>query len=128
MPTTGPQRVVLADRDADVRRALALLLTTTLEVEIVGETPDLIGVSADGYEHTDLLLLDWASVSAGKAAGIMELRRLNTRLKIIILSTRPEDQAAALAAGADAFLSKVDSPDQVLAVVQRVLGARVEPA
>ncbi|NJN17237.1 MAG: response regulator transcription factor [Oscillochloris sp.] len=116
------QRVLLADRDADVRRALTLLLQTSLGLDVVAEAPDLIGISANGYDHTDLLLIDWVSVSIAEAGFIARLRSLNTRLKIIVLSTRPEDHRAAIASGADAFISKVDPPEQVLQVVRSVLG------
>lgn len=116
------QRVLLADRDADVRRALALLLRTALGLQIVGELPDLCGLAAEGAPHADLLLLDWVGVADQGALLLRRLRSLNVGIKIIVLSTRPEDRIPALAAGADAFISKVESPDQVLAVVRAVLG------
>lgn len=119
------QRVLLADRDADVRRALALLLHTALGLQIVGETPDLWGVAAEGSPHADLLLIDWASTADHGADLLRRLRSLNDRIKIIVLSTRPEDRAVALAAGADAFISKVEAPEQVLAVVRSVVASAV---
>jgi DNA-binding NarL/FixJ family response regulator len=117
------QRVLLADRDADVRRALALLLRTALGLQIVGETSDLSGLAAEGSSHADLLLIDWASVADHGADLLRRLRSLNTGIKIIVLSTRPEDRTLAIAAGADAFISKVEAPEQVLAVVRAVLAS-----
>ena len=61
----------------------------------------------------------WSALEAPQR--LAELRALNDRLRIVVLSTQPEDRAAAIAAGADAFISKVDPPDQVLAVVRAVL-------
>lgn len=122
MNDTPPQRVILADGDADVRRALALLLQTVLGLQIVGEAADLTGLSASGQNQADLLLIDWASIAPHEAQCISQLRSLNGALRVIVLSTRPEVRTAALAAGADAFLSKVDPPEQVMTTLRRVLG------
>ncbi len=118
-----PQRVLLADGDAGVRRALALLLGTVLGLQVIAEAVDLTGLSAPGDEHADLLLVDWMSIAANAREVLDGLRALNEQLLIIVLSTRPEDRDAALAAGADAFISKVDSPAQVMKTVRTVLAA-----
>jgi DNA-binding NarL/FixJ family response regulator len=130
MNDTTPQRVLLADGDADVRRALALLLQTVLGLEIVGEAADLTGLSAHpagmpsagGQPQADLLLVDWSGIAPQAPQLLARFRGLNRRLRVIVLSTRPEVRDAALAAGADAFLSKVDPPDHVIATLRRVLG------
>jgi DNA-binding NarL/FixJ family response regulator len=132
MDDTTPQRVLLADGDANVRRALALLLQTVLGLEIVGEAADLTGLSmhpsgmpsACERPQADLLLVDWAGIAPTAPQLLARLRALNRQLRVIVLSTRPEVRVAALAAGADAFLSKVDQPELVLAAVRQVLADR----
>jgi DNA-binding NarL/FixJ family response regulator len=104
-----------------VRRALALLLHIVLGLDVVGEAADVTGLSAPGQEQADLLLIDWSGIATDEHELLNQLRGLNERLRIIVLSTRLEDRAAALAAGADAFICKVDSPEQVVATVRRVL-------
>jgi DNA-binding NarL/FixJ family response regulator len=123
MNDTPTPRVLLADGDADVRRALALLLQTVLGLRIVGEAADLTGLSVSGQAEADLLLIDWASIAPRAAQSISQLRSLNGALRVIVLSTRPEMRATALRAGADAFLSKVDPPEQVIATLRRVLSS-----
>ncbi len=115
------RRLLLADQNVDVRHALALLLRTALDLEVVGEAGDFTGLSARSREQADLLLVEWAGIALEAPQRLAELRALNDRLRIVVLSTQPEDRAAAIAAGADAFISKVDPPDQVLAVVRAVL-------
>jgi DNA-binding NarL/FixJ family response regulator len=123
MNTHHPPRVLLADGDADVRRALTLLLQTALGLHVVGEAADLTGMAAPDREQADLLLVDWPSIGPDAAQVLARLRSLNARLRVIVLSTRPEDAAVALAAGADAFISKVDPPQHVLATVQAVVSS-----
>lgn len=122
-----PQRVILVDGDADVRRALALLLQTALGFEIVGEAAELTGLAAPGQPRADLLLADWASIAPTAPQLLSRLHSLNCGLRVVVLSTRPEARDAALAAGADAFLSKVDSPEQVIATLRQLLEASPVP-
>jgi CheY-like chemotaxis protein len=42
---------------------------------------------------------------------------------VIVLSGRPEVRQAALAAGAEAFVSKADAPQQLLAALRRLVQA-----
>lgn len=121
MNTHHPARVLLADGDADVRRALSLLLQTALGLQVVGEAADLTGLASPDQERADLLLVDWTGIAPDAAQVLARLRALSGRLRVIVLSTRPEDAAAALAAGADAFISKVDPPRHVLATVRAVV-------
>jgi DNA-binding NarL/FixJ family response regulator len=121
MNREAPPRMLLADHNADVRRALALSLHTALDFEVVGEATDVAGLSIAGSEQADLLIIDWQIVVSNEAGLLAQLRSLNQGLRIIVLSTRLEDRAAALAAGADAFIVKGDSPTQVLATVRQVV-------
>lgn len=119
-----PPRVLLAESDGDARRALALLLQTALGVVVVAEAADLTGLGTPGAEQADILLIDWAGIAASAPQVFARLHALNSHLGVIVLSTRPEDAPAALRAGADAFISKLDAPARVLAIVRGVLEAR----
>ena len=66
---------------------------------------------------THLVLLDW-ELPGLEADGLLPtLRELCPRLKVIALSGRPEARHAALDAGVDAFVSKGDPPERLLAAV-----------
>ncbi|HKC76050.1 MAG TPA: response regulator [Chloroflexota bacterium] len=108
-------RIVLADNQADVRSALRLLLTHVLALHVVGE----VAAAADLWTQVqdarpDLLLLDWGLLGAGAGAALARLHALYPALQVIVLSGHPEARQHALAAGADAFVSKADSPEQML--------------
>jgi DNA-binding NarL/FixJ family response regulator len=51
----------------------------------------------------------------------VQVSRTRPRLRIIVLSVQPEIESAALAVGADAFISKVDPPAQVVKTIAQVL-------
>lgn len=123
-----PQRVALTDLEPNLRRALALLLRVALGVQIVAEADILAGLLTHEHEQADLLLVGWAGIASKAPQVLAELRVLQPELRILVLSTRPEHAAAVLTAGADAFLSTVDPPAQVLATVRALLGLQEPPS
>lgn len=111
-------RIIIADDQANVRSALALLLEEEPQLTVTAEAADAIGLLQIAHrEPADLLLLDWEL--PGLAAGhlLQILHQEQPDLIVIALSGRPEAEAAARAAGADAFISKTALPEQVLAAV-----------
>jgi DNA-binding NarL/FixJ family response regulator len=119
-------RVLLADDQSQVRSALRLLLEQEPELSIVGEVATA-GELLTQIEETcpDVVLLDWElpglrtaepSISSGQSL-LSALRTFCPHLLVIALSGRPEACQAALAAGADAFVSKGDPPERLLAAV-----------
>jgi DNA-binding NarL/FixJ family response regulator len=69
----------------------------------------------------DLILLEWelGGWPAGKL--LSALSALELPAQVIVLSRRPETEQGALAAGADGFVGKADGPDQLLAVLRRLM-------
>ena len=117
-------RVVLADDQAWLRSAVRLLLEQLSDVETVGEAADeqhLRRLSTD--RELDLVLLDWElpglTQTVQQRALLRDLRQQHPNLQIIVMSGRPESLRTALAAGANAFVSKADPPEQLLAALQK---------
>jgi len=111
-------RVLIVDDQPQVRSALRLLLREKLGVTVVGEASDLDqALELVGLEQPDLVLLDWELPTQGGAAALAGLRTARPGLAVIALSGRPEARRAALAAGADAFVSKGEPPDWLMASV-----------
>lgn len=119
-------RILLADDQSKVRSALRLLVEQEPGLIIVGEATEAENLLAQ-VEATqpDLVLLDWElpglqtddpSTDSGQGR-LSTLRTLCPGLKVIALSGQPEARRAALAAGADAFVSKGDPPEQLLATI-----------
>jgi len=113
-------RVLLADDQAKVRSALRLLLDRQPGTIVQGEAVDTTGL-LDWIRAAapDLLLLDWELPGPGREHLMPRLRAACPSLKVIALSGRPEARQAALEAGADAFVSKGDAPEMLLAAIEQ---------
>ncbi len=112
-------RILIADDRFHVRSALRLLLRERLGVTVVDEAVTLEqALELASMEEPDLVLLDWELSAEGGVTALVGLRTARPGLAIIALSSRPEARRAALAAGANAFVSKGDPPEQLMDSVE----------
>jgi DNA-binding NarL/FixJ family response regulator len=107
-------RVYLADAKLDERSALRLLLKD-LKIELAGEAADWPTTLAQApVSHTDMLLVDWDLLPLSPNAALAELRKAcPAALVIVLISQMDARQQAALSAGADAFISKGETPQRL---------------
>ncbi|MBN1937693.1 MAG: response regulator transcription factor [Anaerolineae bacterium] len=111
-------RILLADNQPKVRFALRVLLERQAGLEVVGDAVDAVGlVSMAEACCPDLILLSWDLPGLAALDSLNTLRNLCPNGRIVILSGRPEAQHEAVAAGADAFVSKTDPPDKLLSII-----------
>jgi len=114
-------RILLADDQAHMRSSLQMLLKQEQEMTVVGQVSEAIDLVVQiGLTHPDLVLLDWELPGLPKIGSMTGLQNVYPNLLVIVLSGRPEVRREALAAGADAFVSKADPPEQLLAVLHRM--------
>jgi DNA-binding NarL/FixJ family response regulator len=115
MSERRPIRVLLADDQTNVRSALHRLLKHEPGVNVVGEASEAKElVSQVRTVHPDLVLIDWGLPGLSAIGSLPGLRLTNPRLLVIVMSGRPETSQTALAAGANAFVSKIDPPENLL--------------
>jgi DNA-binding NarL/FixJ family response regulator len=119
MQGVNVMRILLADDQPRVRFALRVLLERQPGFEIIGEAidaDDLLGQA----EKTcpDLVLLGWELPGLAMAGSLSNLRQLCPSVSVIALSGRPEARRPALIAGVDAFISKSDPPERLLAAIE----------
>ncbi len=113
-------RIVLADHQSKVRFALHMLLRRQPGLEVVGEADNVENLLARvASARPDLLLLHWR-LGEEMPQLLATLKRDYPELKIIVLSVQLEARPHALAAGAEAFVCKMDPPEKLLAAVNRV--------
>ena len=107
-------RVYIADAKTEERSALRLVLLD-LKMEIAGESSDwATTLVLTPVSHTDILLIDWDLLPNSPTSALETLRKAcPATLIIILISHLDARQQAALSAGADAFISKSESPERV---------------
>ena len=107
--------VYLADAQPEERSALRLLLLD-LKMEVIGEAADwtttLANAPATGL---DMLLVDWDLLPDD--LGVQSLAELRlacpNAIVVVLISHLDARRQAALSAGADAFISKGETPERV---------------
>jgi DNA-binding NarL/FixJ family response regulator len=120
-------RIVLADDQIEVRSALRVLLEHHSGLQVVGEAMDPEELEQQlTAAQPDLLLLDWEMLGVRANEILSNLQDHYPRLRIIVMSGQPGVRWVALAAGADAFVSKGNPPDQLLDTLEKVIGATGE--
>jgi DNA-binding NarL/FixJ family response regulator len=107
-------RVFIADAKPEELAALRILILD-LKMEVIGEATDWVTALAQTpVSHTDMLLIDWDLLPNLSTAALDELRRAcPAALVIVLISHLDARQQAALSAGADAFISKGETPERV---------------
>jgi DNA-binding NarL/FixJ family response regulator len=108
-------RVLLAENSVPVRRALRLLLNQQTEMAVVGEATNAVDLLyCLEASQPDVLLLDWRLPGMPGEVLLPILLQYYPDLTVVVMSVRPEDCQAALAAGAGCFVSKANPPDRFL--------------
>jgi DNA-binding NarL/FixJ family response regulator len=107
-------RVFIADGKTEERSALRLLILD-LKMDVAGEAADWPTTLAQApVRRTEMLLIDWELLPNSPTAALDVLRRAcPAALVIVLISQLDARQQAAISSGADAFISKGETPDRV---------------
>lgn len=119
-------RILLADNQSAMRSALRLLLEQEVGVSIVGEVAEAVALLAEAEAaQPDLVLLDCELPGLLPRDFLLVLRDCCRHTVVVALSGRPEARRDALDAGVDAFASKGDPPEYLLAILHTFRGAEL---
>ena len=115
-------RVLLATDQPDLGHALSLFLSerSIQVVDVVGDSGRLL-VRAKAA-RPDVVLVDWSLGEAVSSQMVADLMECEDPTPVIILSTT-RDRSRARAAGAAAYATFGDQPDELLATLAEI-GAR----
>jgi DNA-binding NarL/FixJ family response regulator len=118
-----PTRILIADDDRRTRAGLRALLSAHALYEIAGEAIDGQDVLVQIERcRPDAVLLDLHMPLLSGVQATRLIKERWPRVAIVVLSMDDGQRSAALAAGADAFVSKADGPDKVIKMLQVVCG------
>jgi len=107
-------RVYLADAKLEERSALRLTLLD-LKMEVVGEAADWPTTLAQvPVSRADMLLVEWELLPSEPGPAFVQLRKACPAALVVVLISHLDARAqAAVSAGADAFISKGETPERV---------------
>lgn len=118
-------RILIADNQPKVRRALRVLLEQVDQVEVVGEAGNIEGLLEQMETAAPRLVLLGGNLPGLETVDLLPaLRQANPAVRVIVLSTQPEIGPTTLAAGADAFLSKTEPPERLLEAIREIKGEK----
>lgn len=118
-----PLRILVVDDQPHARHSLKALLAAKFALAEVREALD--GRDAIRCIHDlepDVVVMDVLMPHIDGVHATSLIKRTQPAIKVIVLSMYREYRVAALAAGADAFVSKGDPPETLLDTLARVAG------
>jgi len=113
-------RIFVACADERLRIALVLLLDQEPGIVIAGITDRLTGLITQ-LEATqpDIVLLEWKIPLQSIFDLLTGIHNLGNPPKVIYLSSKPEEEAKIIGAGADYFIAKNAPPDQLVLILNK---------
>lgn len=117
-------RVLIADDHTVVRRGLRQILLEGFPRAQVEEVPDAEElVKRVMQDEWDVIISDLSMPGRSGLDALQQIKQLNPKVPVLILSIHPEDHYAlrVLKAGASGYLSKDSAPDELVNAVKKVL-------
>ncbi len=113
-----PMRIILADKNPVSLWALKTLLLETPEIEVIGDANDNDSlISQVAVNVPELILVDMELPGDAIEDLITNLHSYSPKPIVLVMSAKQENARYVLHAGADAFVSKSDDPDWLLATL-----------
>jgi DNA-binding NarL/FixJ family response regulator len=114
--------ILLADDNPEVRSALRLLLEQDALPFNITEISDKQELFESLWENCPVaVLLDWELPGFQSENSLEIVNSCCPNIKVIAMSSRYEARHEALKAGADAFISKAEPPEKILATLYALL-------
>jgi DNA-binding NarL/FixJ family response regulator len=125
--TNKKQRILMADDHTLLRHGLRALLTQDTNIEVVGEADNgLDAIHAVGKYSPDLVLLDLTmpGMNGIEALGQIKQRYPNVRVLVLTLHKTEEFIHASLKAGADGYILKDATHEELRTAIRTVLAGK----
>lgn len=116
-------RILLIDDHAMFRAGLRMVLQAGLPAAEIFEQGSLHEAMHDAPELLDVILLDIKMPGLNGVEGLCLLKRKWPHVPVLMLSSQdePETVRLALARGALGFISKADTADHIVALIEHIL-------
>jgi DNA-binding NarL/FixJ family response regulator len=117
-------RVLVADDERRARRALAALLATYPQLEVIGQAADGLQAVALAVElQPDVVVLDGIMPGLDGLGAVQRIKALAPQIAVILLTLYGDLEWDARQSGADGFLVKSADSEEIIDLITR-LGSR----
>ena len=119
---------MIADDHAVLRDGLRMLLSSYPQFQVIGEAEDgLTAVSTALQLKPDVLLLDIAMPNMRGIEAILEIKRLEPGIRILVLSMHDREEYVfnAMKNGADGYILKKSAAAELVAALNHVLSGEI---
>jgi len=123
----GKHRVFIVEDHTLLRAGLRSLLTQDQELEIVGEADNgRDAIRAIGTLVPDLVLMDISMPGMNGIEAMLDIKRRNPEIRILILTIHKAEEYIheSLRAGADGYILKDATQDELRVAIRSVLGGK----
>lgn len=120
--------ILVADDHSILREGLRALLSNTPDLEVIGEAEDGKDVIEKARQlHPELVLLDLSMPIINGTEAIRAIKKRNPEIKIIALTVHKSEEyvRATLDAGADGYVLKDDTSNDLLTSIRNVRNGKI---
>jgi two-component system, NarL family, invasion response regulator UvrY len=117
-------KILVVDDHAVVRHGVKQILCEHFHQAVIGEAQDAEHMFVEMEKRSwDMVVLDVGMPGKGGLEALKDLKRLQPKLPVLVLSAYPEDQLAVrlIRAGAAGYLSKDSAPSELVHAIQKIL-------
>jgi DNA-binding NarL/FixJ family response regulator len=121
---SNPIKVLIADDHDIVRQGINTIISDVSDISVVGEAENGDDVLKKIQElDVDIVIMDYDMPGRNGLDTLIELKAMNPKLPVIILSMFPEDHYGVrfLKAGASGYLGKSNVTQQLVEAIRRVM-------
>jgi len=116
-------RLLIYEDNDKLRKSLQLLFSATPDIKVCGAMPDCMEAAKDvKMMEPDVILMDIDMPGRNGIEGVRQIKEVNTVVQVVMHTVFDDDQKVfdALAAGADGYLLKNVSPQQLFEAIRDV--------
>lgn len=121
-------KIIVADDHSVLREGLAALINAVVGWQVVAQAQDGLEVIAEIIKHNpDIVILDLSMPKLGGLEALARIKKMPKPPRTLILSARDDENTAseAIEAGANGFISKKSSSDELEFAIKSVLRGQV---
>ncbi|HET19349.1 MAG TPA: response regulator transcription factor, partial [Chromatiales bacterium] len=123
----GKKRILLVEDHTLLRQGLHAMLESEPDLEVVGEAEEgrkAIHLAATLSPH--LILMDLSMPGTNGTEAIIEIKRRHPEIRILVLTVHKAEEyiRAALGAGAEGYVLKHATRDELMLAIRSILGGK----